>query len=368
MALSIDNFGLLRGMLLTRAIRMVDAPRLRVGPGPMPEGLAWDRVEGMLLGLAIGDALGNGTESMTPAGRRARFGEIRGYFGHRNNGRRPIGTPSDDSQMAFWMLECLVDDGGLVPDHLARAYSTEQIFGIGASVRKFVRTYKGGTPWQQAGTESAGNGAIMRIAPIMVPHLRSGTKALWADAALAATVTHNDYASNAACVAFVGILWQLLKTETAPEPGWWVDTFCDAMADLEGDTEYATRGAPREFAGRMSAYVRDCVSSALAEGLSCEDACNSWHSAAYLMETLPSVVYILARYGHDPEEAIVRAVNDTWDNDTVGAIVGAAVGALHGKSALPAQWLDKLTGRTRADDDGHIQELVEQARLTFWDG
>jgi ADP-ribosyl-[dinitrogen reductase] hydrolase len=36
-----------------------------------------DRVRGMMLGLAIGDALGNTTESMTPGDRRRRHGEIR---------------------------------------------------------------------------------------------------------------------------------------------------------------------------------------------------------------------------------------------------------------------------------------------------
>jgi ADP-ribosyl-[dinitrogen reductase] hydrolase len=73
---------------------------------------------------------------------------------------------------------------------------------------------------------------------------------------------------------------------------------------------------------------------------------NAWYSGAYLLETVPTVIYILMRHGHDPEEAIVRAVNDTKDNDTVAAIVGAAVGALHGRSGLPARWIDNLLGRT----------------------
>ena len=68
------------------------------------------------------------------------------------------------------------------------------------------------------------------------------------------------------------------------------------------------------------------------------------------------------RHGDDPEEAIVRAVNDTKDNDTVGAIVGAAVGALHGVDALPGRWRGGLLGRTREDDDGRVFEVVREAR------
>ena len=43
------------------------------------------------------------------------------------------------------------------------------------------------------------------------------------------------------------------------------------------------------------------------------------------METVPSVLYILMRHGDDPEQAIIRAATDTYDNDTIATIVGAAV-------------------------------------------
>lgn len=59
-------------------------------------------------------------------------------------------------------------------------------------------------------------------------------------------------------------------------------------------------------------------------------------------------------------------MNDTKDNDTVAAIVGAAVGALHGRTRLPARWISGLLGRTAADDDWHIFELIESAKQTFW--
>jgi ADP-ribosylglycohydrolase len=87
-----------------------------------------------------------------------------------------------------------------------------------------------------------------------------------------------------------------------------------------------------------------------------------------LLETVPSVIYILMRHGHDPEEAIVRAVNDTKDNDTVAAIVGAALGALHGKDGISKRWIENLCGRTTDRDDGRVFELIEMARVKFWPG
>jgi hypothetical protein len=81
---------------------------------------------------------------------------------------------------------------------------------------------------------------------------------------------------------------------------------------------------------------------------------------------MPCVLYILARHGDNPQEAIVRAVNDTKDNDTIASIVGAAVGAIHGRNGLPAKWISNLLGRTTADNDWHIFELIESAKQTFW--
>ena len=44
------------------------------------------------------------------------------------------------------------------------------------------------------------------------------------------------------------------------------------------------------------------------------------------------------RHAHDPREALMPAVNDTWHSDTIAAIVGAAVGAVHGAAALLEEW------------------------------
>ena len=81
-------------------------------------------------------------------------------------------------------------------------------------------------------------------------------------------------------------------------------------------------------------------------------------SAAFLFETVPTVLSVLERHADSPRVAVLRAVNDTWDNDTVAAIVGAVVGALHGRKALPQEWIDGLLGRTGAQDDGRVFESI----------
>ena len=75
-------------------------------PRVLPADFDWDRVEGMMLGLAIGDSLGNTSEGMLPGDRQKRFGEVRDYLPNRHvetpPGQTPKGYPSDDTQLAFW--------------------------------------------------------------------------------------------------------------------------------------------------------------------------------------------------------------------------------------------------------------------------
>ena len=364
----INNTMLLQELFSRNQIALENAPFLKTSPAPLPEGWDFECVEGMLLGLAIGDALGFTTEALLPHERHKRYGEIRDYLPNRYANNQEFGTPSDDTQMAFWMLENALSDGGLVPDHLANEYTKHELYGIGSTVRDFIRAYKKyGVPWDQAGQPSAGNGVVMRIAPVLIPHLRQPSPALWADAVIAGMITHNDRASNACSVAFVHLLWECLRLQQIPDPIWWIDTFSAVASKLEGNTHYRSRVTEFPYEGTHWQFIDREVRKALNEDWSVLYACERWHSGAYLLETMPCVLYILSRYENDPEEAIVRAVNDTKDNDTVAAIVGAAVGALHGRKGLPERWIKNLLGRTEADDDGRVFELINEARKVFWE-
>lgn len=359
---------LLGRLIATGGIEIRRSNLFDLEPGPKPAGFDFGRVEGMMLGLAIGDSLGNATESWHVLRRRETFGEIRDYVIHPYAGAA-VGLPSDDTQLAFWTLEQMLEDGGFRPERLAAKFCSGTIYGIGASVREFISRFKSGVPWEKCGPQSAGNGALMRIAPMLIPHLRSGQRDLWADTALAAMITHNDTASISACLAFEFMLWKLLDVDRPPSPDWWLRTYVETARELETGEIYLPRGGHiPNYEGPMSGFVKREVGTAWEKGLHVLEACQGWHSGAFLFETVPSVLYILMQHGEDAEEAIVRAVNDTWDNDSVAAIVGAAVGALHGRSGLPERWIRGLTGRTREDDDGRVFALLEMARKTFWGG
>lgn len=337
-----------------------------------------DRVRGMLLGLAIGDALGHGSEGLNLDERRRRFGEIRDYV------TGTAGLPTDDTQLAFWTVESLLRCVRVDPDDLARSFAQDRIFGIGGTVRAFLRAHKDeGRPWWQAGRPSAGNGALMRIAPVILPWLWGVSPQPWEDTVVATVVTHRDEAAVTASVGFVGLLCEALAggtgvaveraTATAGAEGdsgavWWPETFLHYARVVETAAIYRPRSPHIFFEGTLCQFVERFVLPAVRERMNPVAASRAWYSGAYLLETVPMALLILACHWEDPEEAIVRAVNDTRDNDTIGAIVGAVVGAVHGAQALPERWRANLLGRTREADDGHVQQLIEQAVARLGEG
>ena len=189
---------------------------------------------------------------------------------------------------------------------------------------------------------------------------------MYADAALDTMITHNSFGNTATCVAFVNILWSLLSMKSAPEPHWWVDNYCAVAEKLEATATPNDISDYHKYKEPLWQFTERVVKEALGKRLSVVDACNSWGSGASLFETVPSVLYILATQSQNAEEAIIRAANDTKDNDSIAAIVGAAVGALHGSTNIPGRWIKGLTGRTRSGDDGEVFKLILIAKQKFW--
>ncbi len=342
-------------------IRVHDSSVLYTNPEPLSSRFEFDKVEGMLSGAAIGDSLGAASEGLTPSERRKQYGEIKDYIPYKRSKNKPLGVPTDDTQLTFRTLKQLINDGGLIPDNLAKIFCKYHISGIGSTTKEFIRNYKDRhKPWYDSGLDSLGNGVLMRISPVVIPYLQIPSSSMYIDAILDAMITHNSFANNATSAAFTHIYWELLHIKHTPDMKWWIDTYCEVAEKLEGNATYINHREP------LWQFTYRVVNDAIRRNLSTLQACGEWGSGANLFETVPSVLYILTRYSQNTEEAIIRAVNDTIDNDTVAAIVGAAVGALNGLDSLPSRWIKKLTGRINGDDDGEVFKLISEAQKKFW--
>ena len=320
-----------------------------------------DKVRGMLLGVAIGDSLGNPVEGKTPKDKLRKYGEVKDYIPTRGSNYKPVGVPTDDTQLTFWTIEVILENNGkLNIKELADRFIRERIFGIGSTVKAFIRNYKDKKkPWYLSGVHSAGNGALMRISPVIIPHLRNPSKELWADTLLATLLTHNDPFAISSSIAFVNILWRLLQMEEIPPQSWWIDEYVKVAAPIEGETRYKSRIGIK-YSGSGYGFVDNYLRKAIEDKIGILEFTNKVGSGAYLLETIPFVLFVLCNYSYDPQEAIVKAVTYSKDSDTIGAIIGSAIGALYGAKAFPKKWIENLTGRLSYTDDGRVFKLIDR--------
>ncbi len=349
------------------------------------------RIAGMLIGVAVGDCLGHSTEwKFDPALRNEKYGTI---LDHLQSGDSRAGRISDDTQLTFWTVEQLLNRGEFQFDDLVKCFVNRQsrIVGRGkntsASLARHQQRLQSGWPSIEAcagdpNSEGRGNGGLMRFSPIVLPFLRQPTAKLYYDAVLATLITHGNAWALASIVPMTHLLWCCLAmpTGTAPTANWWIDEYLRVGADLEvGPLPYPldTDLVPawfKNFRGGLCDFLDGPVRSAYRKGVSLRDACSldGFGSRADILQTLPAVLYTLMCHSDDVTCSLIAAVNDTKDNDTIAAIVGAYVGAIHGRDKIRAKWMEGVTsyslhcqGHESDSDRRVIAKLAEAAQEKF---
>lgn len=271
-----------------------------------------DRLTGTLLGTAVGDALGLPAEGLSAVDVRRRWGRLERY---RLLG--PWGFVSDDTEQSALVAQSLArrpDDPDRCADEFRRAlvgWFWRLPWGVGlATVRACLKATAG---LRDSGVASAGNGAAMRSAVVGV-FFREDPARRRAFAEALARVTHTDPRAVQAAV-FVA------------------DAAAGAASGL----------GPDAAVGAAAAGVRvPELSAALAKarglsgaGASAETAAAELGSTGYSVHTAAFAAFLFARFGTDARACLVETASAGGDSDSIGAVVGAWLGALHGAEGLP---------------------------------
>jgi ADP-ribosyl-[dinitrogen reductase] hydrolase len=290
-----------------------------------------DRIAGGLMGLLIGDALGvpyefHAAAEIPPLDRIEMEPPIEFDRSHRTT---PIGTWSDDGAQALCLLASLLHCQQLDPDDLGRrlvdwydrGYMAVdgKVFDVGIHTARVVHEISCGMPVLEAGalgTQSRGNGSLMRVLPLVLWH-QGSDEALVADAHLQSRVTHGDDYCQICCALYC--LWARKILEQSIDP--WQQATVKLREIYTANTpfldilDWAIR-PDDEPDGRGGGYVIDCLRSA-------------------------RMVMIEPGY----ERVVKAAVALGDDTDTTACVAGGVAGLRDGIAAIPTRWRELLRGQ-----------------------
>jgi ADP-ribosyl-[dinitrogen reductase] hydrolase len=283
-----------------------------------------DRFAGLLLGTAVGDALGLPAEGMSPARIRRRWA---GDWRMRLLPGR--GMVSDDTEHTFFVAQALLAaprDPVAFQRRLAaqlRWWLLALPAGVGwATARACVRLWLGFAP-ERSGVWSAGNGPAMRSA-LLGAFFAEDPQRRREFVAAGTRLTHTDPRAETAALAVAEAAACIMNRE---------DLAADHLAKLRacGSMEEWQRLCDRiEAAGRTGESVRDFARSlGLERGVT-----------GYAFHTVPVALHAWLTQRGDFRGALTAALDCGGDTDTLGAIVGALAGCACGEAGIPAGWLD----------------------------
>lgn len=277
-----------------------------------------DRFEGALLGLACGDAVGTTLEFQP----RGSFAPLTDMVGGGPFSLK-AGQWTDDTSMALCLAESLITKQACDPqDQMARyanwyqwGYwsSTGHCFDIGmvtrAAIQEFLRS--GNALAGSADPRSAGNGSLMRLAPVALMYGHDEAQ-LQDMAALSSRTTHAAPECLDACRLFAVALSRALAGGDKQQ--------VLALSSLELDSPRIREIAQGTWMGKSREQIG---------------------SSGYVVHSLEAALWCFAR--HDSfEAAVLEAANLGDDADTTAAITGQIAGAFWGRGGIPAHWLAKL--------------------------
>ena len=289
-----------------------------------------DRVRGAFLGLAVGDALGTTLEFAGPG----TFEPLTDLVGG-GPFRLPAGAWTDDTSMAACLAASLTETGGFDPSDQLRRYvrwyregewsSTGACFDIGGTTRAALERFeRSGDPTTCGGRDawSAGNGSLMRLAPVPLAFAQDPTEAVRL-AGESSRTTHALPVCVDACRYYGGLLVGavrgapkdvLLAPSYAPVPGGWT------AAPLHPDVAAVATGS---FRAKAPPAIR---------------------GGGYVVAALEAALWAFATTD-TYRDAVLAAANLGDDADTTAAIAGQLAGAHYGVDAIPTAWRARLALR-----------------------
>lgn len=295
---------------------------------------ASEALAGVILGTAVGDALGLPMEGLSARRQRALFP---GPLQHRLIGDR--GMLSDDTDHTMMVAQALLSDpsdAATFQRDLARQlrwWLASLPAGVGfATLRAILKLWLGFS-LARSGVDSAGNGAAMRSA-ILGIYFASDPVVRRSFVEASTAITHRDLRARVAALAIAEVAsWM---TTGADE----YDSLLTTLANLDPREEWAS------ILSKLGEHLQQGrTTSAFAQAIGAEAGVSG-----YAYQSVPAAIYAALRHRDDFAQALCEAIACGGDTDTVGAMTGALVGARLGPASIPKTWRAGICDYPRSMD------------------
>jgi ADP-ribosylglycohydrolase len=314
-----------------------------------------ERFRGCLLGLALGDALGAPYEftrrEEIPRGARlfARFGRVMDL---------PVGTVTDDTQMALALAQSLIECGRLDGEDVARRFAElwqrGVIIGPGLASSEAMGRFLGGMEWYRAGCPEgrAGNGAAMRVAPVGLVRWQA-VDALIAEARSQSIITHTDTRAVAGAVVVARAVSLCLAAD-----GFSVGEFVQELVRVAALDSPELAAELARLPGWLEAPAEEVVPEIAKAG---QPAFADRVITPFVVPTVAACLYAFLRTPRDFQESLSCVIGLGGDTDTTAAITGAISGSLNGEQVLPEELLRHLrVGRYRPHLAEELRRVADE--------
>ncbi len=279
-----------------------------------------------MLGVAVGDALGQPIEAFPPERLKAEYGEIRDFMDGDPRLPMPLkaGRWTDDTQMTLDILRSLLRCGRVDPADIAREFvadhDAEGIRFSGFTVKYSLIRLKRGIPWERSGLsdkETQGNGSAMRVSPVALWNCHNPAQLL-EDARLSSIMTHAHPEALAGAKAVAFLVAAAINRTIEP------NTLIDRTVEAIGDCAVAQNLLKAK--------------TLLAQTTPIESALKQIGTTGWVVHTVAAAAYCFLYTPEDFERSIINAVMGGEDADTTAAVTGAISGAYNDESAIPLRW------------------------------
>lgn len=289
-----------------------------------------DKIKGIIIGTAVGDAIGLPREGLSKS-RAMRL------FGNRPLRHRLLfgkGMCSDDTEHTCMTAQSLISSGG---DMAAFQKSLAWKFrlwllgvpaGVGLATLKSICKLWLGFPPAKSGVYSAGNGPAMRSA-ILGLYAQQDIELLMRLVKTSTRITHTDQRAEQGALA-VALAANYASSKTPDE----IDT--QELFDLL--KQHITNSELREAINRVFTALENNLSSqAFADQTGLLNGVSG-----YIVHTIPAALFCWLKNKDSFRSAVEEVILLGGDTDTTGAITGALAGAASGVSSIPQDWINGL--------------------------